>query len=73
MDERFLEQASRLEADRRADAQAAAQRALARQGTEDCEDCGAVIPPARRAAAPFATRCVDCQARAEHLRHSRGY
>lgn len=28
---------------------------------EECEDCGAVIPPARRAAVPGVRRCVPCQ------------
>lgn len=26
-----------------------------------CEDCGKEIPPARRAAVPYTTRCVVCQ------------
>jgi DnaK suppressor protein len=30
-----------------------------------CEKCGAVIPPARLQAVPFAVRCRDCQAKAE--------
>lgn len=28
---------------------------------EDCEDCGARIPAARRAAVPGCLRCVECQ------------
>lgn len=28
---------------------------------EECEDCGDVIPPARRAAVPGVRRCVPCQ------------
>lgn len=27
----------------------------------DCEDCGHLIPEARRKAAPWATTCIDCQ------------
>lgn len=34
---------------------------VAQPGTIHCEDCGTVIPEARRAAAPFATRCIHCQ------------
>ena len=30
-----------------------------------CEKCGDVIPPARLQAVPFASRCRDCQAKAE--------
>lgn len=30
-------------------------------GLIDCEDCGAVIPKARRQAQPGCTRCVGCQ------------
>ncbi len=41
------------------------QGALAGQGSEECEDCGEAIEPARRMAAPFAVRCVHCQAAAE--------
>lgn len=36
-------------------------------GRELCEDCSAEIPPARRAALPSATRCVECQAWAERV------
>ena len=31
------------------------------QGADHCEDCGLMIPHARRKAAPWAVRCVDCQ------------
>jgi DnaK suppressor protein len=31
-----------------------------------CADCGVQIPPARLAVAPEATRCIACQAKAEH-------
>lgn len=37
------------------------QRALAGAGQADCVECGREIAPARRAAAPFAVRCVGCQ------------
>jgi len=32
------------------------------EGLEDCEDCGAAIPAARREALPGARTCVPCQA-----------
>lgn len=38
---------------------------IAQPGTIHCEDCGCEIPEARRAAAPFATRCIHCQTRFE--------
>ncbi|MFG1466580.1 TraR/DksA C4-type zinc finger protein [Xanthobacter sp. DSM 24535] len=40
------------------------------EGTEACEACGAEIEPARRRAAPWATRCLACQSIAE--RRQRG-
>lgn len=36
-----------------------------------CEDCGESIPESRRQVAPGATRCIDCQRRAE--RFARGH
>jgi phage/conjugal plasmid C-4 type zinc finger TraR family protein len=40
---------------------ARAQAAVSGDGADDCSDCGKRIPAARRAAAPFAERCVRCQ------------
>ncbi|WP_353981660.1 TraR/DksA C4-type zinc finger protein [Salinicola endophyticus] len=38
----------------------------------DCEECGEEIPAARRAAAPWAATCIDCQSiREEKRRHVR--
>ena len=37
-------------------------------GQEECEDCLAVIPEARRAAIPSAIRCAPCQ----HVEDLRG-
>lgn len=34
---------------------------VAGTGSDACEDCGEEIPPERRAAAPFARRCISCQ------------
>ncbi|WP_422371330.1 TraR/DksA C4-type zinc finger protein [Hoeflea sp.] len=30
-------------------------------GSPECRDCGSEIPQARRAAAPWAERCITCQ------------
>lgn len=32
------------------------------EGRADCEECGAVIPPARRKAVPGVRLCITCQA-----------
>lgn len=41
---------------------AASQEVLdAARGSELCTECGRPIPAARRAVAPFARRCVECQ------------
>jgi DnaK suppressor protein len=61
------------EIDRDADELRAIQRALARlkAGNYDvCEDCGGQISSARLGALPYATRCTECQARAERNRVS---
>ncbi len=34
---------------------------VAAQGRATCRDCGEEIEPARRAAAPFTERCLECQ------------
>ena len=65
MDERDLvaaEQAVELERDARV---AQVQGAVMGQGSDECQDCGEIIEPARRKAAPFAVRCVQCQSAAE--------
>lgn len=38
---------------------------IAQAGAIHCEDCDIEIPEARRAAAPFATRCIHCQTKFE--------
>lgn len=38
------------------------QGAVRGQGSDDCNNCGDPIDDARRKAAPFAVRCVQCQA-----------
>lgn len=39
------------------------------QGAEFCIDCDEEIPANRRAAAPWAERCVECQSLREGRRH----
>nr|WP_314074837.1 TraR/DksA C4-type zinc finger protein [uncultured Roseococcus sp.] len=46
----------------------AAARTPRRLGSLTCEDCDALIPEARRAAMPSATRCIRCQEEAEASR-----
>jgi len=36
------------------------------ESAEACIECGAEIPPRRRAAIPGVQRCVECQELAEH-------
>lgn len=49
---------------------AAASAAVSAPGVENCIECGAAIPLERRVAAPWATRCFECQGfyEAERLR-----
>lgn len=61
MDEKYLEQAQALEMHARAAALYRSAEALAGSGQADCEDCARPIPPARRAVAPGAIRCIQCQ------------
>lgn len=61
MDEKFHEQASQLELDRRSDALAQVRRTLSAQGQSNCEDCEERIPAKRRKAFPSAIRCIACQ------------
>lgn len=53
----------------RAEAIAAAHRVIEAQGRADCEECDTPIPHERRLAAPFATRCLDCQQAQELAQH----
>ncbi len=61
MDERFIEYAERSVDAERDSAVRRACSTVASDGREDCVDCGEVLNPARRAAAPFAVRCLECQ------------
>jgi len=70
MDERYLDMAEALASQERAEAIAAAQRQVQTHGQEECEDCGELIPPDRRAAAPFAVRCLACQSGIELYRRA---
>lgn len=62
MDEKYFEQATRLEQHQR-DALVHEVRArLAGKGQSECAACGEAIPAERRQALPGAIRCVACQA-----------
>ena len=69
-----IDRACAREAEMLADALSAQARRAGLDGksmadsAEACEDCGAVIPDARRAAVPGCLLCVSCQARTERLR-----
>lgn len=41
------------------------------EGTSECVECGSEIEQARRAAAPFARRCIECQF--DHEKTERGH
>ena len=68
MDEKYLEQAERLEQTQRDASVRSAQRQLAHKGQADCAGCGEAIPLKRRAAVPSATRCMVCQSSFERLK-----
>ena len=61
MDESNFELASQLDERNRAEAIDAARAMVEREGTPDCEACGEPVGTERRLAAPWATRCIDCQ------------
>jgi len=61
MDERFVELAEKAVDAERDNGVKRASAALAATGSGICQDCGEEIEAARRAAAPFARRCVTCQ------------
>ncbi|MBI1495385.1 TraR/DksA C4-type zinc finger protein [Halocynthiibacter styelae] len=42
------------------------------EGTSECIDCGDEIEAARRAAAPFARRCIECQLDHEEVERGHG-
>lgn len=60
MNERFLEHAEAQAELMRQSRQDDIQRAVAQPGSDTCEDCEEPIPADRRAAAPWATRCIHC-------------
>lgn len=61
MDEKYLEQASRLEQTMRDHSLQRAHDQVSGTGQADCVGCDAPISPERRAALPSATRCIPCQ------------
>ena len=68
MDEKYLEQAARLEQHQRDASVRSVQRQLGRKGQPDCAGCGEAIPLQRRTAVPSATRCIVCQSSFERLK-----
>lgn len=68
MDESGYERAAQLAEWERADGLAEVTRRTAATGLAECTDCGDLIPPERRIAAPFAIRCHACQCAVEALR-----
>ena len=67
MDEKYYEQASALEQAQRDQALHLIQAQVQGSGQADCDICGELIPPARRAAAPGAIRCIHCQTTFERM------
>ena len=65
MDEKYLEQAARLEQYLRDANVRSVQQQLGRKGQADCAGCGEAIPAERRQALPSANRCVRCQSNFE--------
>ncbi len=61
MSERNFEMAARLADAERDTGVSRASWAVTGRGCADCITCGEEIEAARRAAAPFAQRCIGCQ------------
>ena len=61
MDEKYLEQAARLEQYQRDANVRTVQQQLGGKGQADCLSCGEAIPAERRQALPSANRCWKCQ------------
>lgn len=68
MDEKYLEQAARLEQYQRDANVRSVQQQLGRKGQPDCAGCGEAIPLPRRTAVPSAVRCIQCQSAFERLK-----
>lgn len=64
-----LDRSSGLEQLERASSIAAVCAQMQGDGSGHCEDCGLMIPHARRKAAPWAVCCIDCQSLREGRRH----
>lgn len=63
----FAYELADLRAEQEREAGIAQAKALVRGiGSIICVDCPEPIPPARRRAAPFADRCIDCQRKFEN-------
>jgi phage/conjugal plasmid C-4 type zinc finger TraR family protein len=65
MDEKYLEQAARLEQYQRDANVRSVQQKLTGAGQADCLTCGDAIPCDRRQAVPSANRCLSCQSKFE--------
>lgn len=65
MDEWVFDQAERTTEILRLGAILRAAAAVSQTGRKTCQDCDEPIDPRRRAAAPFAVRCMSCQKIAE--------
>ena len=59
--ERQMDQAAGFEERLRTQGQADIARSMLGVGSDTCSDCGDPLLPERRKAAPWATRCTDCQ------------
>lgn len=67
-----LDRAQRLSERHREAGLARVRSRLDVQGPDECEDCGELIEPRRRAALPSATRCISCQEQFERDARARG-
>lgn len=57
----LVDRATCIEGLERSAGVAAVQARLLGAGSDECQDCGCEIPADRRAAAPWAVRCIHCQ------------
>lgn len=71
MNERDLERSEARVEQERDRSTRAVRAAVTQPGNVECSDCSATISEARRKAAPFAERCIDCQR--AHEREARLY
>ncbi len=65
MSERDIERSEAHVEEERERSARAVRAAVTRPGNAECANCGKPISEARRQAAPFAERCIECQSRHE--------